>query len=194
MNAADGCEVNTSTDPNNCGGCAMACGAIPNGIAGCSGGACRVAECNAPFGDCDGKPANGCEVNISTDPNNCGGCGKVCLNTVCNAGACSSLSLAGSFVVDQGPPWSNNPPTYTCQEACALLFGGMPNQYSCSTVNSGVDHLAYVDSWGATSPCLMNPVAENYKLNTNYNCGAVNCSYSAYVNDHSCAATNYCWH
>jgi hypothetical protein len=29
------------------------------------------------FGDCNGKPEDGCEVNLMTDPNNCGACGKV---------------------------------------------------------------------------------------------------------------------
>jgi hypothetical protein len=29
--------------------------------------------------------------------------------------------------------------------------------------------------------------------NPGYNCGFGACSYSAYVMDHSCMSTNYCW-
>jgi hypothetical protein len=35
--------------------------------------------CAAGRGDCDGMPANGCEVNLSSDDNNCGMCGIVCV-------------------------------------------------------------------------------------------------------------------
>lgn len=34
--------------------------------------------CSKDLGDCDGKPANGCEINIKTDSKNCGACGVVC--------------------------------------------------------------------------------------------------------------------
>jgi hypothetical protein len=35
-----------------------------------------VSSCNAGFGDCDGNASNGCEANLSTDPNHCGMCGR----------------------------------------------------------------------------------------------------------------------
>ena len=49
--------------------------------------------CPMGLGDCDGDPANGCEVNTQTDANNCGGCGRVCprdggLFGVCSSGSC----------------------------------------------------------------------------------------------------------
>src|SRR5262249_20817123 len=45
--------------------------------------------CNTGFADCDHSSANGCEVNLSIDPNNCGGCGVVCgAGQVCSGGVC----------------------------------------------------------------------------------------------------------
>jgi hypothetical protein len=35
--------------------------------------------CPSGYGDCDRNPANGCEVNLKTDPSNCGICGGNCV-------------------------------------------------------------------------------------------------------------------
>jgi hypothetical protein len=54
--------------------------------------------CPIGYADCDGRPNNGCEVNIQTDVNNCGACGTVCsfpnatsacVNSTCQVSACS---------------------------------------------------------------------------------------------------------
>lgn len=42
-NAADGCEVNTNSDPRNCGGCGIACDATAGQP--CAGGRCVVEPC-----------------------------------------------------------------------------------------------------------------------------------------------------
>ena len=47
---------------------------VPNGNGTWRSGACQF-RCNAGFADCDQLPADGCEVNTNTDPNNCGFCG-----------------------------------------------------------------------------------------------------------------------
>jgi hypothetical protein len=51
---------NTSSDPNNCGGCGAVC-ALPGAVAKCVGGTCLVNNCTAGRADADGNPANGCE-------------------------------------------------------------------------------------------------------------------------------------
>lgn len=44
------------------------------------GGILKIKRCDKDFADCDKDVANGCEADIRTDRNNCGLCGKVCLN------------------------------------------------------------------------------------------------------------------
>lgn len=133
----------------------------------------------------------------------CGGCGQQ--SRTCNFGCqwdpfgacndpCGGPTLVGQFMVSSGPAWATNPPTYTCREACALLFGGTFDQYQCSTQAGAIDHLAYEDGWGDTTHCVAGgAVDEDYELSDTYDCGAVACSFSAYVNDHACNLTNYCW-
>lgn len=63
----------------------------------CVSGAC---ECLVSRDDCDGDDDNGCETNISTDPDACGACETVCSNNhiasrACNAGACSGACSTG---------------------------------------------------------------------------------------------------
>jgi cysteine-rich repeat protein len=50
----------------------------------------------------------------------------------CN-NASSANGVVGSYNVGAGPDWNSNPPTYTCREACALVFGGAADDYRCST-------------------------------------------------------------
>ena len=44
-------------------------------------------SCTAPMANCSGNPADGCNVDLSKDDANCGGCGVVC-NTQCTGGVC----------------------------------------------------------------------------------------------------------
>lgn len=72
--AADGCEVEISTDPQNCGGCNVACDSThvaQDGLA-CIAGACRP-TCEEGFTACNGK----C-LDLSSDPDNCSWCGNKC--------------------------------------------------------------------------------------------------------------------
>lgn len=76
-----------------------------------------------------------------------------------------------------------------------MLFGGVANDFACSTNSQSIDNQAYVDGWGDSQYCV-NPVAEDFKVNTFYDCGSEGCAYSAYVDDHGGAcssAVNYCY-
>jgi hypothetical protein len=56
-------------------------GYLPGGVnCAAAGLECVNGSCQCPAGslDCDGSPQDGCETNISTDPDNCGGCNLVC--------------------------------------------------------------------------------------------------------------------
>lgn len=92
---ADGCEVSTTNDLNNCGTCGVKCGTGANGSPQCFNGNCGF-TCTAPFGDCNGIAADGCEANLNNDPKNCGVCAKKCDGGgQCVNGACA---CAGSSV------------------------------------------------------------------------------------------------
>jgi hypothetical protein len=72
----NGCETDLRVSPANCGSCGRAC-ALMSATAACVAGACTVEACTQGFGDCDERPANGCEASL-TSVSNCGACGNVC--------------------------------------------------------------------------------------------------------------------
>ena|SRR5579871_6391110 len=91
----DGCESNVTSDPNNCGSCGKTCANTANvASTKCGNSACLVNTCNAGFADCNGLYGDGCEINTTSDANNCGGCakpcqnGNVCVMSMCSANAC----------------------------------------------------------------------------------------------------------
>ncbi|MDO9017600.1 MAG: hypothetical protein Q7V43_11865 [Myxococcales bacterium] len=96
--AANGCEVDLSTTAAHCGTCGAVCD-LPNATASCAGGRCAVASCAAGFADCNGNPADGCEVNVRADAAHCGGCGMRCAPAnaagACVAGACTIAACTG---------------------------------------------------------------------------------------------------
>ena len=103
--AVNGCEILTDTDLNNCGACGKVCPQNTACVAGvctckpcsyanatplCVNFQCQLGPCNPGYGDCDGNPANGCELALNSDAKNCGACGKVCAQgLVCALGNCT---------------------------------------------------------------------------------------------------------
>ena len=95
----DGACVDTLANIAACGACGRRC-VTANGASACLNGACSIAMCNAPYADCDGDAANGCEADTQSDAAHCGGCGTVCearANTVttCAAGHCAYACATG---------------------------------------------------------------------------------------------------
>lgn len=86
---ADGCEVNKYNDPYNCNGCGNVCN-LPNVASHiCNMGVCNIGICKWNYANCDGIQSNGCEINLNTDPNNCGTCNNKCnQNAYCSNGNC----------------------------------------------------------------------------------------------------------
>ncbi|MEM6956099.1 MAG: hypothetical protein AAF645_10435, partial [Myxococcota bacterium] len=99
----DGCETDVNGDPNNCGGCGMACGDEANvASASCVSGACAVGACAPGFADCDGTfEGSGCETPTDADVNNCGGCGITCdPGAPCVDGRCVDVFVQVATAVD----------------------------------------------------------------------------------------------
>ncbi len=107
-------------------------------------------------------------------------------------GGCAPIYV-GKFQILDGPSWTADPDTVSCVGACSQLFGGLPSDYTCSSIGPGVvDAQAFLDGWGDSTYCF-SPKSEGYVKNSHYDCGAFACSYSTYVMDHSCSASNYCF-
>ena len=92
----DGCERDVYT-LTSCGDCDAAC--APNHAAAtCPLGVCVMGACDPGWADCD--HLLGCERNIASDANNCGGCDNHCLiadnsSSACNQGTCVINCYAG---------------------------------------------------------------------------------------------------
>ena len=77
--ACGGACVSVDSPERGCGG--EGCGAcnVSNATARCNQlDRCDVAVCHKGFEDCDEDGKNGCEINVRTDPDHCGGCAKKC--------------------------------------------------------------------------------------------------------------------
>jgi len=130
----NGCETNIYTSPNNCGACGAAC-STNHITAGCTAPGNCSGTCQSGYRDCDNNlRTNGCEIDIMTDPNNCGGCSGggtwpyVCSGTnaqsrTCTNGVCTTTCLAGYGNCDNS----------LSQNGCNVYFVNNPNYCgSCS--------------------------------------------------------------
>lgn len=91
QSAHDGCEVTLATDTDHCGACDHACD-LDNADQQCSGGTCHIVACAEGFQNCNNVTEDGCEVDITSDPDNCGTCNEECSShhgsPTCEAGEC----------------------------------------------------------------------------------------------------------
>lgn len=91
--------VDVTSDSGSCGACGRACpgSGAPNAQPSCVGGECKL-TCADGYADCNGNVADGCEVNLLSDPQNCGKCGVACdgvAGQACQAGECAVEPCGG---------------------------------------------------------------------------------------------------
>lgn len=59
-----------------------------HGTSACQGRTCVVAECDPGYADCNAKPKDGCERDLTSDRHDCGACGVRCVIGRCELGRC----------------------------------------------------------------------------------------------------------
>jgi hypothetical protein len=93
--------VDTKKDTKNCGTCGNTCSAPANASAGCNDGTCGIGTCNSGYGDCNTSASDGCEVNLSSNKDNCGACGMACMlsnaTAACVGGSCGIATCNGGY-------------------------------------------------------------------------------------------------
>jgi hypothetical protein len=100
----------------------------------CKSGACAVGSCPAGRDDCDGNPANGCEVDLNTS-STCGSCTNKCgSGQLCESGSCvTAATCPFPTTACNGGCYdeSSNP------EACSACGKACPTKGGTATCTSG---------------------------------------------------------
>jgi hypothetical protein len=100
----------------------------------------------------------------------------------------AAATLVGSFSVDDtaAPTYGSSPPTYTCVEACNMLFPGF-NAMQGSTDGSGTVTATCRGKAYAVG-CDATPRADSYEVGPTYSSTG---RWSTYVGDFTCGYINY---
>ena len=139
QNAANGCEVNMAIDVTHCGTCSKLCVAGENSTVQCTRSNCEH-TCDKNFGNCNNKPADGCEVDLQTEENHCGSCGKACAaSEFCVAGQCVSTPTGCMPTTDPNRVIcisNNKVSTYNTASHCAACTEkGLTDAWSDASCN-----------------------------------------------------------
>jgi hypothetical protein len=169
---ANGCEVSTQTDANNCGGCGTRC-AFANASASCVGATCTLGACLPGFANCDGIAANGCEVDTRTSTQHCGSCGNTCRSHIgggnsCMAGVCTPTCNTGygncdgnlsngcesQFGTNASCGGCGRVCTAACANTAGLCSGANPGNYARGRI---LFPPAFIDACAATGRVILMP-------------------------------------
>ncbi len=167
QDSKDGCETPVLTDQNNCGGCGIPCKALPNAAASCTAGNCVLGACMPGFANCNNNPMDGCEADLTSDPNNCNSCGVVCpqQNPFCNKGVCGQVPPAVTWtgMFTQGQSNQN-----ACNDWNTWRASILPGPYNTITIKGSNDNVG-VSCTGAGAQQLCQALKNNQAININCN-------------------------
>jgi hypothetical protein len=71
------CETNILTSADHCGACNEPC-EFDHAVPSCSGGRCSIAACEDGWANCNDDEEDGCETDVTSSVEDCGGCGEDC--------------------------------------------------------------------------------------------------------------------
>ncbi len=135
--------VDTTSSANHCGGCDMPCAPLSGASVRCAGSLCDFA-CDARRGDCNRDASDGCEADLTRDPN-CGTCDTACSEPrrcggggeagVCGCtprAACIGAQDCGTQPDDCGGTISCG----TCTDTDTCGGGGAMGECGCTPITS----------------------------------------------------------
>ncbi|KAI7837630.1 hypothetical protein COHA_008554 [Chlorella ohadii] len=130
-----GCPEGALNDLNNCGSCGTLCAPANAADPSCTDGTCTFTTCEPDYADCDGDPANGCEVNTQQDAANCGGCSRLDPTRACSLPNAVAKCVSGSCAIDScSPGWAD------CDDdaanGCETQLNTVANCGGCSNLDS----------------------------------------------------------
>lgn len=134
---SNGCERSLDTILN-CGDCDQICEQLDNATqVKCKDGVCTARTCYPGFGDCDDKPANGCETRIDS-LENCGACGVECKKRSCAGGICTSQQCEGNLADCDGNPDNGCETSLTSLNNCVKCGNNCSYPNATASCESGV--------------------------------------------------------
>jgi hypothetical protein len=178
------CETDVDT-VTSCGACDVSCEQV-HGKPTCEALKCVVkpGACDATFGDCDQDGTNGCETPLTTDPNNCGTCGRSCEGgTPCTNGMCAAVAYATASAALTDRPYftagriffsvANRGIGFVARDGTALPLTATEKDSSGPiTLTGDADYVYWLRN---TSPATIRKLATNAEgevLKVNDNVGA----------------------
>lgn len=122
----------------------------------------RTCSCNPGFGDCNGNPSDGCEVDLATDFHSCGACGAYCVGTYqngacvdgCGSGACNGGKTCVNCAADCGT--CGSPFCDGSASAWAACRGS-----GCTVCAERLDVSVYAKYFVHHPACMINNVCHN---------------------------------
>lgn len=105
-----------TADTMNCGACGNVC-SLPHATSTCTTSACRVVTCDTGWSNCNMMDPDGCESDVTMDPNNCGACNNTCTRPNSTA---SCVNSTCEFACAPGFIDLNNDASDGCEYACTV--------------------------------------------------------------------------